>query len=68
MYITAICKKSNGQKKIVHKFLAAGTSTPVLLDSDYFTGIDLLWVDKNEFKSDPFYGYGPAESFVIRSL
>ena len=68
IYITAICKLHTGQKKVVNKLIPAGTSSPVLLDSSKFIGIDLLWVDKSEFKEDPFYGYGPAESFVIRSI
>lgn len=67
MYVTVICKKINGEKKVINKLVPAGTSSPILLDSDYFIGVDLLWVDPAEFKEDPFYGYGPAEAFVIRS-
>jgi len=67
MYITAVCVKWDNSKKVVNLLLPAGTAAPVLLDTEVFIGIDLLWVDRYAFKTDPFYGYGPAEAFVVRS-
>ena len=68
MYIIAVCVKWDNSKKVVKLLLPAGTAVPTLLDADEFIGIDLLWVDRYTFKSEPFYGYGPAEAFVVRSV
>ena len=68
MYITAVLKRADGTKKRVTLKVDAGTTGKVLLDAEEFVSIDTLWVDQSEFKDEPYYGYGPTERFVIRSV
>lgn len=67
MYITAACVRWDGTVKVVDTLIPAGTEAPLLIDSEEFVGISLLWVEQNAFVSDSTYGFGAGETFVIRS-
>ena len=68
MYITALLRRADGTRKAVTKKMDAGATGKVLLDSEEFVAVDVLWVDASEFKQLPYYGYGPTERFVVRSV
>ena len=43
-------------------------SQTATINTSEYVGVDMLWVDDTAFSEAPFYGYGPAEAFTIRSI
>jgi len=68
MYITALLRRADGTRKLVNKKIDSGSYGKILLDTEEFVAIDILWVDATGFKESPYYGYGPTERFIIRSV